>query len=254
MAEGLQVEVRLLAKTYPPPFRPIAWVRGQRPGPRQALEDLSFEIASGEVVGLIGPNGAGKSTLLRILAGLLLPSAGSAVVSDRDVVRDRPSSRQQVGAALSEDRGLSPRLTARENLRFYAALFGLSRREGEARIADLAPRFEATSLLDREIRTLSTGEKARIVLVRALLHRPRVVLLDELTRSLDPGAARRMRGQVVSEVAGHGAAVLFASHDLHEVEAITSRVLLLRKGRRVAFGPFSEIRAAADEVFTEAAP
>jgi ABC-2 type transport system ATP-binding protein len=249
-----QVEVAGLSKTYPPSFHPIGWLRGTRPGPRQALFDLSFEIGQGEVVGLIGPNGAGKSTLLRILAGLLLPSSGTARVSGRDVVMDRPHSRSEVGAALSEDRGLSPRLSARENLRFYAALFGLGPSEGDARIAELAPRFEASALLDREVRTLSTGEKARIVLVRALLHRPKVVLLDELTRSLDPGAALRLRAQVVSEVAGRGAAVLFASHDLHEVEAISSRVLLMKKGRRVAFGPLDEIRSAADEVFAEASP
>jgi ABC-2 type transport system ATP-binding protein len=204
------------------------------------------------VVGLIGPNGAGKSTLLRILAGILLPSSGTALTAGRDVVLDRPRSRGEVGAALSEDRGLSPRLSARENLRFYAALFGLSGSEGEARVGELAPRFEASALLDREVRTLSSGEKARVVLVRALLHRPKLVLIDELTRSLDPGAARRLRAQVVSEVAGRGSAVLFASHDLQEVEAISSRVLLMRKGRRVAFGTFDEIRKNAEEVFAEA--
>ena len=245
------VEVRDLAKTYPPPFRPLHLLRGRRGEGRQALRGISFDIAEGEVVGLIGPNGAGKSTLLRILSGLLLPTDGSARVADLDVVKDRPHSRRALGAALSEDRGLSPRLSARDNLRFFAALFGLSRQDAEQRIAELGERFEAMRLLDRPVRTLSTGEKARLVLIRALLHRPKVVLLDELTRSLDPGASARMRTHVAREVAGRGAAVLFASHDLQEVESLASRVLLLDGGTCAAFGPFAEVKAHADQVFAK---
>lgn len=245
------VEVVGLGKRYPPPFRPLAWLRGDRPGPREALVDVSFDIQPGEVVGLVGPNGAGKSTLLRILAGLLLPSAGTARVASCDVVAERPHSRREVGSALSEDRGLSGRLSARENLRFFAALFGLHGQPAHARIAELAERFEAVKLLDRDVRTLSSGEKARLALIRALLHRPKVVLLDELTRSLDPGAATRLRRQLVSEVSSHGAAVLFASHDLQEVEAITSRALLLEHGRAVAFGPWAQVQEPAQRVFSQ---
>lgn len=243
------VEVRDLAKTYPPPLDPLAWARGKLPRPHQALRGLSFDIREGEVVGLIGPNGAGKSTLLRILAGLLLPTRGAALVDGRDVVQDRPRSRASVGAALSEDRGLSPRLTARENLRFFAALFRMTAADSAARIEELAQRFEAVRLLDRAVRTLSTGEKARVVLVRALLHRPRVVLLDELTRALDPGSASRLRQQIVQDVAGRGAGVLFASHDLGEVEALSSRVVLLEAGACAAFGPYPEVKARAEQAF-----
>lgn len=243
------VEVQRLAKTYPAPFAPLARLRGKSPGPRTALVDVSFDIAPGEIVGLVGPNGAGKSTLLRILCGLLLPSDGTARVGGRDVVRERPRSREEVGAALSEDRGMSPRLSARENLRFFAALFGLSREEGERRINELAARLESSALLDRPFRTLSTGEKARLVLLRALLHRPRVLLLDEITRSLDPGASTRLRSQVVSEAADRGAAVLFASHDLQEVESMASRVLVLSGGRRAAFGPWAEVQSVAQNIF-----
>lgn len=246
------VEVSALGKLYPAPLRPLALLRGDRPPPRRALEGLSFDIAPGEVVGLIGPNGAGKSTLLRILVGLLLPSEGHARIAQRDVVLDRPHSRKDVGAALSEDRGLSPRLSARENLRFFAALFGLSPHEAAARIEELAARLEARALLDRPVRTLSSGERARIVLVRALLHRPKVLLLDEITRSLDPGAAKRVRRRVVRELAGAGHAVLFASHDLHEVAELASRVLLLDGGRKKVFGTFDEVRPVAEDVFSRA--
>jgi ABC-type multidrug transport system ATPase subunit len=104
------------------------------------------------------------------------------------------------------------------------------------------------------VRTLSTGEKARVVLTRALLHRPRVLLLDEVTRSLDPGAARRLRTRLLSDVAARGAAVLFASHDLAEVEAVAHRVLLLDGGRIAAAGPFSEVRPTAEAVFATVPP
>src|SRR5688500_17315677 len=130
-----EVEIESLTKVYPPPFAPLNWLRGKREGPRQALDGVTFDIQSGEVVALIGPNGAGKTTLLRILAGILSPSSGVARVSSLHVVDDRPRSRQAVGAALSEDRGLAPRLTVRQNLRFFAALYGLTAKEGEARIA-----------------------------------------------------------------------------------------------------------------------
>lgn len=248
-----EIEVQELAKSYPPPFS-WRWLVGRREKPCLALRGVSFEVRGGEVVALIGPNGAGKSTLLRILSGLLLPSSGKARVAGLDVVSDRPRSRAVVGAALSEDRGLSARLSVRENLRFFAALFGLPRSEGERRIDELCQRLEASALLPRRVRTLSTGEKARVILARSLLHRPRVVLLDELTRSLDPGAAVRLRRQVLSEVAGAGAAVLFASHDLPEVEALASRVVLLDRGRAAAFGRYSEVKPVAEKVFETPAP
>jgi len=246
------ITVANLTKTYPAPLRPLAWVRGRREAPRAALVDLSFEVAAGERLAVIGPNGAGKSTLLRILAGLLSPTSGSAQVAGLDVVRDRPRSRQAVGAALGEDRGLSPRLTVRQNLRFFAALFGLPPGEVDPRIDQLGARLEATALLDREVRTLSTGERARAVLARTLLHRPRVLLLDELTRALDPGAAMRLRAQLRAEAEEQGVAVLFASHDLAEVESLATRVVLLSRGRVAACGTFAQVKPQADQVFSAA--
>jgi ABC-type multidrug transport system ATPase subunit len=247
------LEVDRLGKRYPPPIFGRPWIRRSSALGREALRDVTFEARSGEVVALIGPNGAGKSTLLRILAGLLLPSEGSARVAQLDVVADRPRSRAVVGLALGDDRGLSPRLTVRQNLQFFAALYGLRSADGAARIRHLAERMEASALLNRPVRTLSTGEKARAVLIRALLHRPKLVLVDELTRSLDPGAAVRLRGQILADAAGQGAAVLFASHDLVEVQSIASRVLLLARGQSAAWGSYEEVKSVASAVFAQTA-
>jgi ABC-2 type transport system ATP-binding protein len=246
------LEVDRLSKRYPSTSIAPRWFRPPPPPPREALRNVSFEAGAGEVVALIGPNGAGKSTLLRILAGLLLPSAGSARIAQLDVVADRPRSRSLVGLALSDDRGLSPRLTVRHNLEFFAALYGVRSRESAARIEHLAERMEASALLNRPVRTLSTGEKARAVLIRALLHRPQLLLLDELTRSLDPGAAVRLRAQVVADAARQGAAVLFASHDLSEVASTASRVLLLSGGEIAGWGSYNEVKSAAAAVFAQA--
>ncbi len=251
---SVAIDVALLCKSYPPPLRLGAWLRGKREGPRTALDLASFQVGPGELVAVIGPNGAGKSTLLRILAGLLSPSGGTARVAGLDVVTGRPRSRQAVGAALGDDRGLAARLTVRQNLRFYAALFGMAAADADARIAELGGRLEATALLDRLVRTLSTGERARAVLARTLLHRPKVLLLDELTRALDPGAARRLRAQIRAEATGQGASVLFASHDLAEVESLASRVVLLARGKVVAFGTYAEVKPRADEVFSQPEP
>ena len=249
MSSSSVLEVERLSKLYPPPMFGRPWLR-RSPG-REALRDVTFQSGAGEVVALIGPNGAGKSTLLRILAGLLLPSDGSARVAQLDVVADRPRSRAVVGLALGDDRGLSPRLTVRHNLAFFGALYGMRSRDAADRIRDLAERLEASALLDRPVRTLSTGEKARAVLVRVLLHRPKLVLVDELTRSLDPGAAVRVRRQLLADAAGQGAAVLFASHDLAEVRSIASRVLLLARGRTAGWGSYEEVQPVASEIFAE---
>jgi len=250
MSSSPVLEVDDLSKRYPPPLFARPWPRSRTLG-REALREVTFQADAGEVLALIGPNGAGKSTLMRILAGLLLPSQGTARVVQLDVVADRPRSRAVVGVALGDDRGLSPRLSVQDNLKFFAALYGLRPSDAESRIRDLAERMEACALLNRPVRTLSTGEKARAVLVRALLHRPKLLLVDELTRSLDPGAAVRVRRQILADAAGQGAAVLFASHDLVEVQSIASRVLLLAHGRVAACGRYQEVQSAASAVFAQ---
>ncbi len=199
---------------------------------------------------MLGPNGAGKTTLTRLFAALLLPDGGRVEVGGIDVSREPRHARRQIGLALGEDRGLQMRLSGRENLRFFATLYGLGSNEIAARIRELAERLELGEVLDRPVRTYSSGERSRVALARALLHRPKVLLLDEVTRALDPGAASRIRTLIRRElVEREQAAVLLTSHDLAEVQACCDRVVLLEGGRIRAEGSYAQVEPAIREVF-----
>jgi len=211
-----------------------------------ALRGVSFSVQSGEVVALVGANGAGKSTLLRILTTLLLPTKGRAWVGGADVAREPARVLRQLGFHSGSDSSFYARLTARENLRLFAALNNIAHAEASARIAHLSELLHLDSVLERQVRTLSTGTVHRLGLARALLHRPSVVLLDEPTRSLDPLAAAEFRRFLRDEVVrGQGATVLFASHTLAEVEQLAARVALLHSGRLLACEPPESLRVRA---------
>lgn len=209
-----------------------------------ALQGITFDVAPGEAVALLGANGAGKSTLLRILATLLLPTRGSASVAGHDTVKEDSAVRMQLGYHAGADQGFYPRLTGRENLRFFGRLNHLAASILNSRINSLAERFHCTSALDRQVRTLSSGTVQRLSLLRALLHQPRVLLLDEPTRSLDTIAASDFRRFLKTEVvAKRGTALLFASHTLHEIEFLADRVAVLHNGRLLALESPASLRA-----------
>ena len=197
-----------------------------------ALAGISFELRPGESLALLGANGAGKSTLLRILATLLLPTAGRAQIAGHDAVLDPRAVRRQLGYHAGSDVGFYARLTGRENLRFFGRLNHLSKATAAQRIAHLAQQFHLEDALDRQVRTLSSGTVQRLSLARALLHEPRVLLLDEPTRSLDAIAASEFRRFLKSEVLRRGdTSLLFASHTLPEVELLADRIAVIDAGR-----------------------
>jgi ABC-2 type transport system ATP-binding protein len=211
-----------------------------------ALRGVSFSVQPGEVVALVGANGAGKSTLLRILTTLLLPTRGRAWVGGFDVERQPGRVLQMLGFHSGSDSSFYARMTARENLEFFASLNNLPAPEIPARISHLADLLHLGAALDRQVRTLSTGTVHRVGLARALLHRPAVVVLDEPTRSLDPLAAAEFRSFLRDEVIrGQGATVLFASHTPAEVQQLADRVVLLHSGRMLAFETPDALRALA---------
>ena len=211
-----------------------------------ALKGISLEVKAGEAVALLGANGAGKSTLLRILATLLLPSRGTVRISGFDVTHQPARVRRQLGFHAGTDQGFYARLSGWENLRFFGRLNHLPDSFLRSRIADLAKRFELESWLGKQVRTLSSGTIQRLSLVRALLHEPKVLLLDEPTRSMDALAAADFRRFLKSEVLQRqGTSLLFASHTLPEIEFLADRVAILRNGELIAIGAPDELRMKA---------
>jgi len=211
-----------------------------------ALRGISFEVKPGEVLALVGANGAGKSTLLRILTTLLIPTRGRAQVCGFDVALEPAMVRIQIGYHTGADACFYSRLSARENLVLFAGLNNLSATEASRRIAELSGPFGLGELLDRQVRTLSTGNIHRLGLARAMLHQPSVLLLDEPTRSLDPLAAADFRRFLLQEiVAVHGTTMIFASHTLAEVEQLATKIAVLDRGRLLAFDTLDGFKAAA---------
>lgn len=229
----IAVSVDHLSKTYPTPLlRLKRFFRRPIKPPVEALRDVTFDIRAGEIFGLIGRNGAGKTTLTKIIATLVQPTEGTVTVKDYDSVRDEEAVRRNIGLATAEERSFYWRLTAEQNLLFFARLYGLSDRAARARIAELFDIFQLQELARRRFGELSTGNKQRLAVARAMLAEPPVLLLDEPTRSLDPLSAANLRN-VISALAQQNppVSILLTSHNLHEVEELCSRVAVISRGR-----------------------
>ncbi len=218
----------------------------------EALKDISFRIKHGEVVGLLGPNGAGKTTTIKILATLLLPDEGSATIEGFDVVKDAKEVRRRIGVMLTVEKGFYGKLTGRENLEYFGALYGLSWSEIREKIRYLMDLLELSKLEaeDRLFEEYSLGMKARLALARALLKDPPVLLLDEPTLGLDPPSARKIRSLVRDLARREGKAVLYTTHNMFEAELICDRILMINKGLIVAEGTPEELKARLPKLRT----
>jgi sodium transport system ATP-binding protein len=214
-------------------------------GSTRAVDGLSFTVAAGEIYGLLGPNGAGKTTTLRILAGILMPTAGRAEVAGTDVALDPLAVRRRLGF-LTNTTGLYPRLTGRELLGYFARLHGMNGDATTARVAALTGALQLAPFFDRRCETLSTGERQRVSIARAVLHDPDVLILDEPTAGLDVLASRFLRDFVRAE-RDRGKAVLFSTHYLAEAELLCDRIGLLHRGRLLAEGTPAALRTSADD-------
>lgn len=244
-----------LEKWFPPALGGWrAFLQPFAPPTSPALRGVSLQVKQGEAVVLLGVNGAGKTTLLRILATLLLPTRGSAALAGHDTVQEPAAVRRQIGYHAGSDLGFYARLTGRQNLHFFGRLNHLSEKFCAERIADLGERLGLQNTLDRQVRTLSSGTIQRLSLLRALLHKPKILLLDEPTRSLDALAAADFRRFLKTEVLrGQGASLLFASHTLQEIEFLADRVAVLDEGKLVAFDTPAALRGATASASLELA-
>jgi ABC-2 type transport system ATP-binding protein len=213
-------------------------------GPRiDALKGIDLEVGRGEILGLMGPNGAGKSTLLRLVAGLLIPDGGELEVLGLDVRRAGAEFRRRVCFVNCDERSFSWRLTGRQNLVFFAALYGLGRKEAAARAARALEMTGLEGEADRPVREYSTGMRQRLALSRGLLGDPEIFLFDEPTRGVDPVAAAGLRRFIRKDVVGERHTALVATHSFSDVGDLCDRVVVLEKGSVVAVGPAEEAAA-----------
>lgn len=204
-----------------------------------AVEDVSFRARDGAITGLLGPNGAGKSTTLRMLYAQLTPDRGRATVDGIDVHRDANGARARLGV-LPHQAGLYKQLTARENVRYYGRLLGLSGRALETRLDELLDLLGLTALADRRTEGFSQGEKTKVALARAMVHGPANLILDEPTNGLDVMATRAMR-DLIRRFRDEGRCVVFSSHIMQEVSALCDEVVIISGGRVAAAGTPEEL-------------
>lgn len=238
------IRIDRISKTYPVPFLRLKKVFKKKfKAPVEALREVSFEIRDGEIFGLIGPNGAGKTTLTKIIATLVQPTSGQVSVKGFDSVIEDEDVRRHVGLAGAEERSFYWRLTAEQNLLFFARLHGLSTSRAEQRIDELFQLLDLKDLARRRFAELSTGNKQRMAVARAMLANPPVLLLDEPTRSLDPIAAARMRAMIKLLTQQGGVTVFLTSHNLAEVEELCDRVAIIGRGEIRALDTPRNLRA-----------
>ena len=224
------VEARNLQKTY---------------GKIQATEDVSFSIEAGEIFGLLGPNGAGKTTTIRMLSGLTVPDGGEAVVDGCDVVRDPVSAKKRLGV-VPESSNLYMELSATENLVYMAQLYGMPKAEWKQRAEELLRQFGLYERRDDRFQGFSKGMKRRLTIAAALVHRPRIVFLDEPTTGLDIMSARGLRG-LIRELKKSGVTVLLTTHLIPEAEELCDRIAIIVKGKILLTDTVSGIKQRGKE-------
>jgi len=208
-------------------------------GKVNAVQNVSFSAANGQITGLLGPNGAGKSTTLRMLYTLLKPNSGLARIDGFDISQSPIEVQTRIGV-LSDAQGIYERLTTRENIRYFGQLHGMSDQELEKRMAELIVMLDMHSIADRRTKGFSTGERLKVAIARALVHDPGNVLLDEPTNGLDVKSTRAMR-QFIRKLRDDGKCVILTSHIMQEVVALCDQIVIISNGGVAALGTPDEL-------------
>ena len=224
-------------------------------GSLAALDGVSFAVAPGEIVGLLGPNGAGKTTTINMVLGVLEPTSGRITIDGVDIAKDRARALERTNFAAVYA-ALPGNLTVRENLLFFGLLYGVC--SLRARVEQLLEEFDLTHLQRTKCGLLSSGEQTRAALAKALVNRPKLLLLDEPTASLDPSAAQIVREKIKGLAARDGCGILWTSHNMYEVEAVCDRVLFLSRGKVLLEGnprtlPGEHGAASLEDLFIQVA-
>lgn len=226
---SLAIDVKSLNKT----FKTKSGFFIRKTKVTEAVADVSFEVKKGELFGLLGPNGAGKTTTVKMLSTLLLPTSGSATILGLDVVQQTREIRKRIGFTFGGSRGLYGRLSANDNLRYFAELYGLEPEVTARRIPELLETVGLSGRGDDRVETFSSGMQQRLHLARALLHDPELIYLDEPTVGIDPVGARELRA-TVKQLIGRGKTILLTTHYMAEAEELCDRIAIIKKGRIVA--------------------
>ncbi|MBY6888264.1 ATP-binding cassette domain-containing protein [Clostridium botulinum] len=205
-----------------------------------AVDSINFKANDGEILGLLGENGAGKTTTLRMLATMLKITEGEALINGHDVIKEADKVRGEIGILFSGEVGLYDRLTARENIKYFAELNGMSKEETNKSIEELAKNLDMTEYLDRRVGKFSRGMKQKVAIARSIVHNPSVVLFDEPTIGLDVTSAKIVQDFIL-KCKSDGRTIIFSSHTIPEVEKLCDRIVIIHKGKIVEEGKLKEL-------------
>jgi ABC-2 type transport system ATP-binding protein len=237
------VRVENLSKTYEVRQRKGIFKSEKSTVP--ALKGVSLEVCAGEIFGLLGPNGAGKTTLIKILTTLLLPSAGEAWVNGYHIRRQENAVRASVGCMLMGERGLYWKLTGRENLEYFGALYHLPPARRRERAREIIALLDLGEIADRTVETYSSGQKMNLAFGKALINDAPLLVLDEPTNTLDVPSASELRA-IVRDLNAQGKTIIYTTHIMAEAESLCDRVAIIDRGELLAFGPIDELKASLE--------
>lgn len=201
----------------------------------EAVKDVSFNVQNGEIVGLLGENGAGKTTTLRILATMLRPTRGTTFINGYNIVESPQNVRREIGILFGGEVGLYDRLTARENIQYFAQLNDMNEEDMQRSIDTLVDKFQMDEYIDRRVGKFSTGMKQRVAIARSIVHQPSVMLFDEPTAGLDVSATKIIHDFIL-QCREEGKAIIFSSHSMQEVEKLSDRIIIIHKGSIIDHG------------------
>lgn len=206
------------------------------------VKDLSFKVNPGEIVGLLGENGAGKTTTLRMISTMLKITSGDSIVNGISSSKEPTKVRQEIGILFGGDVGLYDRLTARENLKYFANLYGMNDKDADTRINELATQFDMLDYIDKKkVSTFSRGMKQKVSIARSIVHNPNVMLFDEPSTGLDVSAVRTIH-EFITRCKNEGKTILFSSHSMQEVEKLCDRVVIIHKGVLLENSTISDLK------------